>query len=232
MLMSFEGLLCKQRQNNLQMLREMRRPPIPMYRLRRAAHAEENAAKNHGGGSTYLWELVNSDSLVPGDIISVAASIGVVTSNHASAPNFRLRKEMNVNDSEVQQQQVMMPCDVVIISGSCVVNEAMLTGESTPQVKESINCAISETNSKDAEDTVIDLDGPSELSGQQFVDATVNFSHRRYQIYGGTTLLQHTASDKASDSKFSSKVSYPLPPNKGCVAVVIRTGFGTVQVSD
>jgi cation-transporting ATPase 13A1 len=32
----------------------------------------------------------------------------------------------------------MVPCDLLLISGSAVVNEAILTGESQPLVKESI----------------------------------------------------------------------------------------------
>ena len=37
---------------------------------------------------------------------------------------------------EAKKQSV--PCDLIILSGSAVVNEAILTGESQPLVKESI----------------------------------------------------------------------------------------------
>ncbi|KAK8898836.1 hypothetical protein M9Y10_001128 [Tritrichomonas musculus] len=40
-------------------------------------------------------------------------------------------------DLIILDQEVMCPCDLVIISGRAVLNEAMLTGESTPQIKDS-----------------------------------------------------------------------------------------------
>ena len=32
-------------------------------------------------------------------------------------------------------ENIFMPCDLVLLSGSCVVNESMLTGESIPVIK-------------------------------------------------------------------------------------------------
>eukprot|EP00601_Ochromonadales_sp_CCMP2298_P026898 CAMPEP_0173277052 /NCGR_PEP_ID=MMETSP1143-20121109/3865_1 /TAXON_ID=483371 /ORGANISM="non described non described, Strain CCMP2298" /LENGTH=288 /DNA_ID=CAMNT_0014214099 /DNA_START=120 /DNA_END=982 /DNA_ORIENTATION=+ len=55
MLMFFEGMMCKQRQASLTMLRNMRRPPVRILCYRSA------------------WVLVSSDSLVPGDVISLTA---------------------------------------------------------------------------------------------------------------------------------------------------------------
>ena len=46
----------------------------------------------------------------------------------------------------------MVPCDLLILSGSAVVNESILTGESQPLVKESIAC-------KDDPEEILDIKG-------------------------------------------------------------------------
>ena len=35
-------------------------------------------------------------------------------------------------------ENISMPCDLVLLSGSCIVNESMLTGESIPVIKNSL----------------------------------------------------------------------------------------------
>ncbi|KAF7682614.1 putative manganese-transporting ATPase PDR2 [Astathelohania contejeani] len=57
---------------------------------------------------------------------------------------------------------IQVPCDLLILKGSCAVNEAMLTGESTPFTKEEI---------------------PKE-------DAVFNMAqHHKHVLFGGTTLI-------------------------------------------
>eukprot|EP01128_Nolandella_sp_AFSM9_P011830 TRINITY_DN8745_c0_g1_i1.p1 TRINITY_DN8745_c0_g1~~TRINITY_DN8745_c0_g1_i1.p1 ORF type:complete len:1205 (+),score=292.26 TRINITY_DN8745_c0_g1_i1:68-3616(+) len=59
---------------------------------------------------TQAWATVLSHELVPGDVV------------------YFKREE----------EEVHLPCDMIVLSGSCITNEAMLTGESTPQMKEPV----------------------------------------------------------------------------------------------
>ncbi|KAI6127508.1 cation-transporting ATPase [Pisolithus croceorrhizus] len=56
------------------------------------------------------WITLQTDELLPGDVVSVA----------------RL------------QSETVVPADILLVHGTCIVNEAMLSGESTPLLKESI----------------------------------------------------------------------------------------------
>ena len=86
------------------------------------------------------WVKVTSDELYPGEIIL-------------------LRKNK-------ADKKSMVPCDLLIISGSAVVNESILTGESQPLVKESIS-------HKDDPDEILELKG----------------EHRVHVLNGGTEIL-------------------------------------------
>ncbi|OQS01155.1 P-type ATPase (P-ATPase) Superfamily [Achlya hypogyna] len=122
------------------------------------------------------WQQVSSSSIVPGDIISV--------------------KRILEGDSTV-------PCDCLLLQGNAVANEATLTGESVPQMKEAIG---SKANS---DDLAAALDMKS--------------GHKVHILFGGTTIMQHDAGVAAV------KGGLPATPDKGCLAYVLRTGFSASQ---
>ncbi|GAA5938227.1 hypothetical protein JCM1841_000925 [Sporobolomyces salmonicolor] len=114
------------------------------------------------------WIEVQTDELLPGDVVSIV----------------RTKEDSGV------------PCDLLLLRGSCIVNEAMLSGESTPLLKESIELRPGSDR--------LDIDG---------VD-------RNSVLFGGTKVLQATGID------VKDKMA---APDGGCLAVVLRTGFGTSQ---
>ena len=87
----------------------------------------------------------------------------------------------------------------MIISGSVVVNEAILTGESQPLVKESIA-------HRDNVQDQLDIKG----------------EHRVHTLFGGTEILQHIPSDSPDDYAHLDKLPAP-----GIICYVLKSGFET-----
>src|SRR5690242_18161316 len=111
------------------------------------------------------WQEIMSDKLLPGDVVSVG----------------RTKEDSGV------------ACDMVLLEGSAIVNEAMLSGESTPVLKESVQLRPGEARIE-----------PEGLDKNAF-------------LWGGTKVLQvshgNTAEDDANTiSRLSSGV--PPPPDK------------------
>ena len=126
-----------------------------------------------------------SDEIYPGDIILVARD-----------------KTKHLNKNIKKKQTV--PCDLLILSGSAVVDEAILTGESQPQVKDSV----------DSLDNV-----------QECLD--INGEHKAHILNSGTNILQFTPSDNIADDVPDLS---PLPPGvEGVVCFVLKNGFETKQ---
>ena len=96
------------------------------------------------------------------------------------------------------------------------------TGESVPQVKESI---ASEVSADDG-----DSMAPS-------LDLSDGSAHKRCVLFGGTTLMDHHSEQDDGDNNgeplspptIGTAASIPPPPNQGLVCFVLRTGFDTIQ---
>ncbi|KAH6660911.1 hypothetical protein BKA67DRAFT_549554 [Truncatella angustata] len=124
------------------------------------------------------WTEVQSDNLLPGDLVSIN----------------RTKEDSGV------------ACDMLLVEGTVIVNEAMLSGESTPLLKDSIQLRPT--------DTPIDPEG---LDKNAF-------------LWGGTKVLQVTHGNPDEEKpKLASGV--PLPPDNGAMAIVMKTGFETSQGS-
>lgn len=128
------------------------------------------------------WQEITSDKLLPGDLVSVG----------------RTREDSGV------------ACDMLLVEGSVIVNEAMLSGESTPLLKDSVQLRPRDAHLE-----------PEGLDKNAF-------------LYGGTKVLQVThgnVSENGPDAAPQLASGVKPPPDSGAMAVVVKTGFETSQGS-
>ncbi|KAI0829581.1 hypothetical protein F5Y06DRAFT_210967 [Hypoxylon sp. FL0890] len=124
------------------------------------------------------WSELQSDKLLPGDLVSVG----------------RTKEDSGV------------ACDMLLVEGAAIVNEAMLSGESTPLLKDSIQLRPA--------DAPIDTEG---LDKNAF-------------LWGGTKVLQITHGNP-DEERPALASGVPTPPDNGAMAIVMKTGFETSQGS-
>ncbi|KAL8866432.1 MAG: hypothetical protein Q9174_006308, partial [Haloplaca sp. 1 TL-2023] len=128
------------------------------------------------------WEQITSDKLLPGDLVSVG----------------RTKEDSGV------------ACDMLLVEGTAIVNEAMLSGESTPLLKDSVQLRPGDAQIE-----------PEGLDKNAF-------------LYGGTKVLQITHGIVSEDERDAVPVlvsGVDPPPDNGAMAIIVKTGFETSQGS-
>ena len=130
------------------------------------------------------WNEIPVTELLPGDILSLSKT----SSGDGSAT---------------------VPCDALLLRGSMVVNEAALTGESVPQMKESA--------AAEGAACAVPLD--------------VEKTHRVHMLYGGTTILQHNSPVASGDQSGAAAGAEKdlSAPDGGCICYCVRTGFSSSE---
>ncbi len=174
------------------------------------------------------WITVPTNQLVVGDIISV-----VSPSIHMKQQQQRhIVHSRSAHDHE--QRGFIIPADLLLLKGRAVVNEAMLTGESVPQVKESLE--LEESGEALDDNRSIRHHG----SGKRLdlIDGSSS-AHTRCVLFGGTVLMDHHSSMESEEEQHHPRQDdegsvpetgeIPPPPSQGLVCFVLRTGFDTIQ---
>lgn len=190
MLVAFEAMLCFQRQKSLEMLRSMRREPIVVYALRAGRWQRvsseavtpgevvsivpkpptvANAIREARRRALYLRQ--QQRPIIPGgmrggEVVGAGSRAGLDVVSGEGGRGMEL-------GGTAGDDEALVPFDVLLMRGSCVVNEAMLTGESVPQAKASL-ASVGVSSSNSSEESWIGLE-----------DGT-DSPHRKHIIFGGT----------------------------------------------
>uniref|UniRef100_A0A7S2I2T1 Cation-transporting P-type ATPase N-terminal domain-containing protein n=1 Tax=Haptolina brevifila TaxID=156173 RepID=A0A7S2I2T1_9EUKA len=201
----FESTSVFQRQRTLKTLNQMSAKPyhLPVYR---------NGA----------WASLPTTDLVPGDLISLAptsaranatptaTAVATPSGADASGPQPTAGAVATATPAPPpppaaaagSSADLVVPCDCVLLRGSSVVNEASLTGESVPQMKDRL--AADDSNA----------DAKLEITG----------CDRVHVMFAGTTLVTATQGHKEA-----ANGDVPPTPDNGCLCYVLRSGFLSAQ---
>jgi len=148
------------------------------------------------------WTMIETTQLLPGDIMSLTRVKPHYAKDDDSTTPKRGIKQVEDEGGDV------IPADLLLLSGSTVVNEASLTGESVPQMKE----------------------GLGELEDGEHLSMKVK--HKMNVAYAGTKMLQCKGAAEVEAQTGSSKMLFSNvdnPPDNGCICFVLRTGFSSAQ---
>jgi cation-transporting ATPase 13A1 len=151
------------------------------------------------------WGQVDSEELLPGDLISLSRAVRKVeepAKEEEPKEDGKIDDEPKAPKRKAQKVVHVVPCDCLVVRGGAVCNEATLTGESTPQMKDAI---------------VADDGRALDVQGRDRVAV----------LFSGTELVN--ANDDLRNINDKDPDHVPPAPDGGCVAFVLRTGFSSSQ---
>ena len=150
------------------------------------------------------WTSIETTHLLPGDIMSLTR-VKPHFAKQADPKTGKVKAQNKVEDDGGD----IIPADLLLLRGSTVVNEASLTGESVPQMKEGL------TEMEDGE------------------SISMKVKHKMSVAYAGTKMLQCKGAVEIEAQSGGAKSLLPSdvgnPPDDGCVCFVLRTGFSSAQ---
>ena len=133
------------------------------------------------------WMPESSQKLVPGDLISLKVSKpqpGAVAKASSVVPAGQ-KSSAPPAPTVVNPAANIVPCDCVIVRGSAVVNEATLTGESIPQMKD----ALGHVKGKSSTSGASSSKEKDTISGISSNTLDMNGEHRVHTLFSGTSLV-------------------------------------------
>ena len=185
-LLSFESTVAYNRKQGLQRLRN----------ASRQNNHQKLWAHRPGFSPSSPWIKISVQEIVPGDVLSLTSEPAISDGRGGEST-----------------QHNSVPADLLLLKGNAVVDEALLTGESIPQIKAPFDPSTSTVQQLDIQE------------------------HKEAMLFGGTVLLTADFGDSNQDAATSNSKGgnddkdISRPPDDGVVGIVLRTGFETAQGS-
>jgi cation-transporting ATPase 13A3/4/5 len=138
-------------------------------------------------------------------------------------------KELVPGDVFELRGRTTVPCDALLLSGNCLVNEMMLTGESIPVIKSALPFTSGKESKRARKEELYDdyLNNYSEPERKIDSNEVLNVDRDKvYLLYGGTKVVRARNGKYKSLDKANKKVD---DDSKFVVCVAIRTAFSTAK---